>query len=128
MARHTYACTQSYEGKIVVKDWGEDDDVLFLDDDLYEPLAERLEWMHHKEVTISYWITGIRITKDEAQESFMRKVIGDAEVFYDVHYSDYTGFLWADEELRIGGHDLLQELQFRKDQYLILQIDYVRTD
>ena len=39
-------------------------------------------------------------------------------------YSDYTGYLWTDENLKIGGHDLLDELKEDCGKWLFLTIEY----
>src|SRR5437868_3327415 len=40
------------------------------------------------------------------------------------HYSEITGYLWTDENLMVGGHDLLDELRSHKGSFVHLEIAY----
>jgi len=113
---------KTYTGFLDVHDYGESDDVLFLSS-IDEPLAEELEWMCDQNVTVKYWITDEEVSKDEAQEKFLNKIMGFAVADFSVHYGDWTGYLWTDEDLNVGGHDLLEELKFHDGQFLILEIE-----
>lgn len=112
-----------YSGFIRIRNYGEADDVLFLDgDDL--PLADILQdEISGKVVTARYWITDQKCTRDEAVEEFVKRLHGCAECKFVSHYSEITGYLWTDEEINIGGHDLLSELSSHVDKFLILEVD-----
>lgn len=108
--------------------YGESDEALKLydpDGDTPDgPLAELLkEAFAGKQVSVRYWITDERVDRDQAQEAFLRTLFGDIEVEFNAHYSDITGYLWTDEELNIGGHDLLSELKSHKGKWLILEVE-----
>lgn len=114
---------ETYSGMLEERTYGEDDYVLFLSGSKV-PLAEIIgDAIGGKQVTARYWITNQPCTKEEANEEFMKQVMGLADAKYDVHYSDITGFLWADEECNIGGHDLIEELKGEIGKHLILEIE-----
>lgn len=92
-------------------------------DETTYPLADVLKSdISNKQVSVSYWITDKQCTKDEAQEQFLKKLYGSADCKFKSHYGDITGYLWSDENLVIGGHDLLQELRSNIDKFLVLDI------
>jgi hypothetical protein len=39
-------------------------------------------------------------------------------------YSEITGYLWTEESLMIGGHDLLEIFRSHVGHYLVLEITY----
>lgn len=112
---------KTIDGKIHVGDWFENSDAVLIDD--RGPIAKELDWLCGKKVSIRYWITNERITKPAAQEIFLKKLFGEADICYESHYSEYTGYLWTDEDLNIGGHDLLNELRSSDGKYLILEVE-----
>jgi hypothetical protein len=114
---------KTYTGKLELKDWGETYDILFVSS-LEDPIAEVLqEDIAGKQVTARYWITDKEATKEEAQEDFVKKLMGIADCDFGSHYSEITGYLWTDEEIKIGGHDLIEELKSYVGQWLILEVD-----
>jgi len=115
---------RTYAGRLEEHDHGEAIDILFLSG-IDEPLAETLEWMTGKQVCVRYWITDKQVTKDEAQEEFMNRLLGAADVKFSSHYSDITGYLWTDEDLNVGGHDLLREFRSSIGSWLILEVEEV---
>jgi hypothetical protein len=119
--------TLTFAGRLS-EGYGESDEALVLCDYAHGcsdgPLAELLEnEIAGKQVTVRYWITEKQVTKEEVQEAFLNTVLGLVEVEWFYHYSDITGYLWTDEELNIGGHDLLAELKSHFGKWLILEID-----
>lgn len=120
--------TNTYQGLLCLHGYGEADNILFLSS-LEKPLAEELEWdIKKKTITVRYWITDKQCSRDEAQEAFMKRVFGMAECDFESHYSEITGYLWTDEDLKVGGHDLLAELKSHIGKWLILEIDIHQTD
>lgn len=113
-------------GWISTQDRGESDGVLVVaESDPYgaEPFAEMLEFMHYRNVTVRYWIANERCTIEEAQEDFIGTLMGRAESRFCARYSDITGYLWTDEDLKVGGHDLVNELKSSEGRYLIFQVE-----
>jgi hypothetical protein len=116
--------TKTYAGLLCEHCDVEDHDGLFVSS-VRAPLASALSWMRGKQVTIRYWITDKQVTKEEAQETFLKTVMGIAtDVTYYARYSEATGYLWTDEYLKVGGHDLLTELRSNVGKWLILEIEY----
>lgn len=129
-----------YAGWIREKSFGEADDIIYLGVDggtytdstdpsasIYNlnegnyfdgtdiPLADVLQGnITRKQVSVCYWITDQQCTKDEAQEQFLEKLYGVADCEFRSHYTD--------EDLVIGGHDLLDELRSNVGSFVILDI------
>lgn len=113
----------TFEGFLITGEYGECDEVLYLQGDK-EPLAYQLEEeMSGKQVTVRYWATEKQATKEQAQFDFIRQVMGDAYCDFGAVYSDYTGYLWTDEEIKVGGHDLIKELYSLVSMWLILEVE-----
>lgn len=115
--------TLTYRGLLSKHSWGEADDILFLSS-MSDPLAEQLQSdIVRKQVTARYWITDKEATKEQAQEHFVRQLVGAADCDFGSCYSEITGYLWTDEECKIGGHDVIAELRSHVGKWLILEID-----
>ena len=112
-----------YSGFIREGSKGENDDALFIGE-LDEPIAEIFQdEINGKEISVRYWLSDIEKTKEQLQEGFLKKLFGAVDAEYGDVYSDYTGYLWTDENLKIGGHDLLDELQNNIGKFIWLEID-----
>lgn len=116
---------ETYTGLITLKDYGEASDVLFLGND-EEPLAERLmddmcRW--GRALTVSYFISDEPRSKEELVERLVQTVTGVGSAVYADRYSETTGYLWTDEEIQVGGHDLLAEIS-QPGMYLHMEIDF----
>ena len=57
---------------------------------------------------------------DETKIISMEGIV-DSEYYH--RYSDYTGYLWTDENFKCGGHDLIEILHSHKGEYIHLEID-----
>lgn len=115
--------TLTYKGLITERCYGENDEAVYLLPS-EAPLADTLEdEIAGKTVTCRYWITADQCEKIEAIESFLKTLHGAADAEYGDRYSEITGYLWTDEELKIGGHDLLEELRSHVGKWLILEFD-----
>ncbi|MNP20812.1 hypothetical protein D3C76_1134040 [compost metagenome] len=104
----------------------EEHDFLLVDDESPQrgqPLAERLEEIQSRTVTARYWVCEEKCTKEQAQDSFLRHVMGFCDVDHTARYSEYTGYLWTDEYLNVGGHDIIAELRSYIGEWLILEIE-----
>mgnify|MGYP001561316929 CR=1 FL=1 len=112
-----------YKGFITERSKGENDDALFIGDMEY-PLAEEFETeLQGKQVSVRYWISDTEKTKEQLQEGALKTLIGAVDADYGDRYSEITGYLRTDEELKIGGHDLLAELSSSKGKFVYLEID-----
>lgn len=119
---------QTIEGWLTIEEvgpqWEEHDALLVKDGSPTDgiPLAERLSFIDMKQVTVRYWVCEQKCTKDQAAEEFVRTCMGMCDADYGARYSEYTGYLWTDENLQVGGHDIMAELRSYVGQWLILEI------
>jgi hypothetical protein len=76
-------------------------------------------------VSVRYFVSNKECTFKEAQEGFIHKLYGSLDSSYEEYYgTEWTGFMYADERLVIGGHDLIKELISYEGKYLNLEIIY----
>lgn len=116
---------KTYSGVITERHDGEHD-AIYLSDDLESPLAERLSNdIAGKKVNVRYFIADHPEKKAVLIEGLIQTLYGDAEAEYEHAYSEYTGYLWTDENIKIGGHDLLSELENKIGKFLYLEIEIV---
>jgi hypothetical protein len=94
------------------------------------PLAEQVELdidAYGNYLTVRYFITDAEKTIDELEENLIKQIVGAGEADYHARYSEITGYLWTDEELKVGGHDLLLELGAHIGQFCYLEIRFDET-
>lgn len=109
-------------GLLCLHTHGEEDDILFVSSES-DPLADVLdEQIARKRVSVRYWIADSPCTFEEAQEEFVRRLCGEADTKFGARYSDITGYLWTDEKVRVGGHDLLAEFRSNVGKWLLLEV------
>ncbi len=97
----------------------------YLEDD--DTLARKIEEdirAYGRYLSVQYFVAEHEQSIDELQIAWLNRLEGIGDADYTVHYSEYTGYLWTDEEINIGGHDLLNELKGYKDKFLYLEIQY----
>jgi hypothetical protein len=100
------------------------EDVLFIGDLGDQPLVELFQDnIAGRIVTIRYWISDVMKPGIEIKEAVILHATGLVEAEFNEKYSEMTGYLWTDEELKVGGHDLLQELRSYVDKFLYMEID-----
>ena len=115
--------TKIYTGTIRKDDYRENCDVLFIGE-YKEPIAKIFaEDFQGQKVSIRYWTSDKEKSKKELQKGFLKTLFGEIEAEYEDFYSEYTGYLWTDEELCIGGHDLLAEIRNYEGKYIRLEVD-----
>lgn len=88
-----------------------------------EILSETLEELNDKQVTVRFYISDEERSKSEMQENLILSIAGGVEAKYGDAYSEYTGYLWTDDELKIGNHDLIETLANYDGKYCYLEID-----
>jgi hypothetical protein len=89
-----------------------------------EPIAEELEYMSGNVVTVRYYISDKEASEEELQEDFLTNTLyGNLESEYGARYSEYTGYLWTDDELKVGGHSLLDELESYAGKYIYMIVE-----
>lgn len=77
-----------------------------------------------KKVLVRYFITSDKTDEDSANENLIYKSFGYDNLTSDFAleaYSEVTIEVW-EEELKLGGHDLIDEFKSFVDKYLILII------
>jgi hypothetical protein len=72
-------------------------------------------------VSVRYLVSDEPIPEDKIEEAVVRHFYGPSDIKYSIHYSEITGYLWTDENLIVGGHDLLEELKSYIGKYLHLE-------
>lgn len=119
-----------YRGTLGHYDNGEDDEILGVADargDVQEPLAECIKddiEAYGPYLSVRYFIADQPMSREALTDAWVKTVCGLGEADYAMRYSEITGYLWTDEAIRVGGHDLLEELQGHLGQWLDLEIDY----
>lgn len=113
-----------FKGKIFLKENAEDHEALHVGDE-DEPFAQIWDdSFRKKQVTVRYWISDTELTKEQLKENQLLAISGAVCADYGARYSEYTGYLWTDEELKVGGHDLISELHDNVGKYLYMEVDY----
>lgn len=79
---------------------------------------------HGRYLSVRYWTADAPREDDVILEGAIREMLGESDAAYGSHYSERTGYLWTDEEINVGGHDLLEELKSSAGQYCLLEISY----
>lgn len=122
---------KAYRGFLKIGSNGEEEDILFLSKDreddgkiLAELVQEDIE-MHGDWLSVRYFTADQEMSIDELTEGLIKKLYGESEAKYRMKYSEITGYLWTDEDLKVGGHDLLQELKGEKGRFCHLEIEFV---
>ena len=114
---------KTYKGIIKEADYGEFWGAIFIGEN-DRPIAEIFQDdFVNKQVSVRYWISDKEKTKEQLQESILKKLFGNVEATYSDIYSEITGYLWTTEELIIGGHDLINEIRSYTGKYIHLEVD-----
>jgi len=119
-----------FKGRLMLS--GEDGHTLYLAQHGYledSPLVERIKgylWPAGEFASVRYATASTPIDEGKFIDLEIRTSLGETEAKYYERYSDLTGYLWTDEELKVGGHDLLNELKTYADQYLYLEITFYK--
>jgi len=113
-----------FKGKIWTGECGENYRTLFIGYNS-KPFPEIWdEDFSRKKVTVRYFISDTEKSIEELKENQLLSISGAVNADYSSKYSEYTGYLWTDEELKVGGHDLLNELYSNEGKYLYMEVDY----
>lgn len=113
----------TYKGLVTENTRGEYDDALFIGE-MKEPIAyEFKKEIQGKQVSVRYWISNVEKTKEELTKNMIMTMVGAVDADYDDVYSENTGYLWTEEDINIGGHDLLAELRTNIGKFVYMEID-----
>ncbi len=116
-----------YKG-LVGEGYGECDETICLNG---EPIAETIQddiRTHGDFLTVRYFVCDKECSLEQAKMDWVKTITGSGAAEYCQRYSEITGYLWTDQELNVGGHDLVEELTSTVGKYLILSIDYSKED
>lgn len=117
-----------YRGILAEHDHGEGMDILFLDpgeDPLAEMIMDDID-RHGHYLTVRYWTADAARSDDDMIEGALWELLGRGDADFHHVYSEITGYLWTEETIEVGGHDLLEELRSQKGRYCLLEIAYSR--
>jgi len=116
-----------YKGWLQKGGMGNDSLCLDTDDDtikLIDEINSDKEY-YGNYLSVSYYISDKEVPIDQIKEEWLKKVMGIAETDYGERYgTELTGYMWTDQQLNVGGHDLLAELESYLHKYLVLEIEY----
>lgn len=88
-----------------------------------EPLAELAERFNGKCISVRYWTSDEQLESVEEADALIAHIaLGGADAKYNANYSDETGFLWCDEDFKVGGHDLIEEMSSFIGKYLLMEV------
>lgn len=118
-----------YRGLIILGSNGEEDEILYLAENgkLSAPFADIIKQDLHsfgKYLSVHFYTSDKEIPKDKIEETFIMSLYGLGDASYGMRYSDYTGYLYTEESLKVDGHDLLEQLKYNKGRYCHLVIEY----
>lgn len=120
-----------YRGFLKIASNGEDSDVLFLaktpaDEGviLAEMVGEDINTLGNF-VSVRYFTADEEMSIDELTIDLVKQASGVADARHRMRYSEITGYLYTDEDLQIGGHDLLYELKGHAGRFCHLEVEFV---
>lgn len=85
-------------------------------------MESRCGW-HDRYASIQMLTGDTPIDMDHIDETKIVSMEGITESEYYHRYSDYTGYLWTEEEFKCGGHDLLKILEGNMGKYIHIEIE-----
>lgn len=85
------------------------------------------DWKEGDKVRVRYYTTEEKTTSSEVRARSIKKMLGEMNVKYELDaYSEWTVLSW-EENLTIGGHDLIKELAEYEGKYLVLIIEEIKA-
>lgn len=116
--------SQILRGKLCYTSNGEENDLLGIlkEDHHVSIIASELSYIYRKFVTVRYVISDVEIPEDQITEAIVCHITGAQKFDYGMEYSELTGYLWTNESLQVGGHNLLAELKSNVGKYLHLEV------
>ena len=80
------------------------------------------ENLDNKQVSISYYISDKPLTREKLEKQYIDKIMGIVDASCYPVYSDITGYLWTEEECKVGGHNILNEINNFEGKYIDMKI------
>lgn len=126
--------TKVYRGQLVYTSNGDEDELLGLrregrERDDPDKLAEVIEAdidENGNYLGVCYYVSDAPIPAGEIVAAFLESLYGAGSAEYSVFANETTGYLWTDENINVGGHDLLEELKSHVGKYLHMEIEFAR--
>lgn len=109
------------QGLIQQKEWRQNYFATWIGDTVLND--DFMSLIANKVVTVRYYISDVPKTKQELRENQLLKISGSVDADYRDRYTEVTGYLWTDEKLKVGGHDLLSEISDNEGKYIYLEIN-----
>jgi hypothetical protein len=123
-----------FRGQIILSSNGETEVLHLLNTETWttgvDPLADEIanrRW-NKPFLSVKYYVSSWEIPEKEIQASYLKYLYGKNEAKYEMVYSEITGYLWTDEEIVVGGHDLLDELMTHLGKWLHMEITFYSED
>jgi hypothetical protein len=111
---------------MALKDPGESMDILFCGDECVAEWAE--EKLEGKQITLRWWAADREEPDEAIKRRALEQVMGKVDVEWGARYSEVTGYLWTDEEFKVGGHDMIARLKSDVGKYLLLEAEVSATN
>lgn len=95
--------------------------------DLVNRIREATENFPGKDVQLNYYISDKLCSKGEMLEGWLKKLHGNIDAAYEANGYHYSSWTWGtdyDTVLKIGGHNLLNELYSYEGKYIILELNF----
>lgn len=90
---------------------------------LEDPIATEFSFISRHNVDVTYWISNDNLSFSDVQEQYVLHLLGkSAQSTYMPIFSSYTGYMYTDDSLKIGGHDLVSELKSYVGKWINLEI------
>jgi hypothetical protein len=105
------ALTEDYNGHQTL--WCGDDIVSEWADDIMP---------YRKQVSIRYWTSEKELDDDAIKQKAVEEILGLIDAKYRARFSEVTGYLWTDENFKVGGHDMLARLTSEIPRFLLLEM------
>lgn len=76
-----------------------------------------------KNITVRYYISDTQASIADLSDDLAKVLMGLGQSKFGAHYSEITGYLWTDEDLVVGGHDIVAELKSSIGKWLVMEIN-----
>jgi hypothetical protein len=95
--------------------------------DLVGRFKEASESFPNMEIQVGYYLSDNSCTKDQIVEGFLKKIFGSVDASFEAngyYYSSWTSGTDYDTNLKIGGHDLFQELCNEEGRFILIELNF----
>lgn len=95
---------------------------------LVSRFIEAVDSFPDMKISVGYYLSNKVCTKNEIVEGFLKKLFGDVEASYEANgysFSSWTTGTDYDTTLKIGGHDLLRELQNENGRFILIELNFL---